>query len=265
MVLERLASVREALKNPVSIFYLGGIISSVSLLISFIIFPSSVGLMCTFFITLSITPFINRLISYEEKREEELGIEEFEVMSIFERYRGIIRIYALFFAGVILSLSIIFLMLPEDIVQKMFEDQINEIKLIRGSFIGGTFGKILLNNIGVLLITFFLSLIFGAGSIFILSWNASVLATAIGLTAKALGGFKALPLAILTYFPHGSLELLAYFIGAIAGGILSVAMSKRYTTKFRIILKDSVLLMMVAVWLLVVAGAIETVSIALTK
>ena len=263
MVLERLVSVREAVREPAWMFVIGGIIATVCLLISFLIFPSSVGLMTTFLVTMASMPFMLNLASYEEAREEQT-VRDVEITSSFEIHKPIIKIYIAFFGGMIFAFSIIFMILPENIVFKLFEDQINEIRIIRGEFLGlGHFGTILVNNIGVLFITFLFSFLFGAGAVFILTWNASVLATAIGLSAKSLGGIHALPMAVLTYFPHGSLELLAYFIGGIAGSLVSVALSKRRTRRLNLIIKDSSYLMIIAIVFLIIAAFIESVSLSL--
>lgn len=264
MVLERLVTVREAIREPGWMFVVGGTIATVCLLVSFLIFPSSVGLMTTFLVTMASLPFMLNLASYEEAREEQT-VRDVELVSSFEIHKPIIKVYVAFFSGMIFAFSIIFMILPESVVFKLFEDQINEIRLIRGEFLGlGYFETILVNNIGVLFITFLFSFLFGAGAVFILTWNASVLATAIGLSAKSLGGFHALPLAVLTYFPHGSLELLAYFVGGIAGSLVSVALSRRRIRKLKLIVKDSSYLMFIAIGLLVIAAFIESISISLS-
>ena len=69
------------------------------------------------------------------------------------------------------------------------------------------------------------SLLFGAGAIFILVWNASVIAAAIGIFAQ--GSLSQLPVAILRYMVHGVPEIAAYFIGALGGGIISVAVIRK--------------------------------------
>jgi uncharacterized membrane protein SpoIIM required for sporulation len=217
-----------------------------------------VGLTSNFLITFAILPFMLDFIKYEGSKMEQ-NAKELERMNIFQRHRDVLLVYTAFFAGMVLTQSIIFFMLPENLSQSLFKDQLNQIDIIRGmASLGGTFQGIVINNLGVLLLSFFFSFLFGAGAIFILSWNASVLSTAIGMTAKSIGGLKAIPLAVLGYFPHGSLEILAYFIGGIAGGLISVAMTKRKTEKFWFVIKDSVELMAVSIILLLVAGAIET-------
>jgi len=260
MVLESLISIKEALRHPWWMFIVGGIVSVLSLFISFLIFPESVGLFTTFLVTIAMTPFMLKLITYEEITTEG-EIEKRTHGKFLENHGDILSIYSSFFAGMILSLSIVFLMLPEATVQKLFEDQIKEINLIRGSSIFvGTLERIVFNNIGVLILSVVLSFLFGAGAIFILSWNASILSTAIGLTAKSIGGIGSLPLAVLVYFPHGSLEILAYFIGAISGGLISVAFTRKGAV-FWPITKDSLVLVGVAIAILIIAGLVETTSI----
>jgi len=147
-------------------------------------------------------------------------------------------------------------------VEQIFKDQITEIEIIRGGFLSmGLFQRIVLNNVSVLLISFLFSFLFGAGAIFILSWNASVLSTAIGLAAKTIGGVHGLPLAVLIFFPHGSLEILAYFIGAIAGGLVSAAVTRKRSKYFWHVVRDSLMLVAIAALLLLVAGVIETVQL----
>ena len=264
MVLESLISIREAMKRPWWMFAIGGIVSVLCLFVSFLVFPNSVGLFTTFLITISMAPFMVKLISYEEAVTEE-QLKTNTHGNFLEKHGGILSIYAAFFAGMIIFLSVVFLILPEATVQKLFQDQINEINLIRGNVIfGGTFERIVFNNIGVLILSVLFSFLFGAGAVFILAWNASILATAIGLTAKSIGGLHSLPVAVLVYFPHGSLEIMAYFIGAVAGGMISAAFIRRRSQGFWPVAKDSMMLIVIAAVVLVIAGIVETASISVS-
>ncbi len=271
MVLERLVSVRDAVLHPQWMFVIGGVVSVISFFISYLVFPSSIGMFATFLTTFAITPFMVNLITYEEVQEEEM-IKHNTGLNFLTRHKKILEIYAAFFAGMILFLAITFLLLPQQVVQQLFNDQITEIQLIRGDVvIADTFTRILVNNIGVLSLAFIFSLLFGAGAVFILSWNATVLSSAIGLAAQNISGAQgvatltALPAAVLIFLPHGSLEILAYFIGGIAGGILSTAISRRQTIMFRSILIDSLSLLVVAALILVIAAVVETSLISLAQ
>ncbi|MEM5832410.1 MAG: stage II sporulation protein M [Candidatus Aenigmatarchaeota archaeon] len=258
MVLESLIKVKEGIKSPIQIFLASGIITLFSFIISVIIFKKDVGLYSVFLITIGLTPLTSKLnlIAFKISRKN----KENSITSIFSFYREIILAYAAIFCGITLVLSILYLILPVEIAERTFQTQINEIKAIRGYFyFGGTFQTILFNNLGVLLVCFIFSFVYGAGAIFILTWNASILSTAIGMTAKAIGGIYALPIAVMVYFPHGSLEILAYFLGAIAGGIASNTLIRNKLGK--VIVWDIAFLLSLAVLLLLIGATIETISI----
>lgn len=117
--------------------------------------------------------------------------------------------------------------------------------------------SIFANNIYVLIFTLVFSLIFGAGAIFILAWNASVIAAAIGIFSKS--SLINLPIGVLKYMIHGIPEIGAYFIGALAGGIISIAVIRQdiKNEKFWSILQDSLNLLIIAVVILFLAALIE--------
>ncbi len=117
--------------------------------------------------------------------------------------------------------------------------------------------NIFANNIYVLIFTLVFSLIFGAGAIFILAWNASVIAAAIGIFSKS--NLANLPLGLARYMIHGIPEIGSYFSGALAGGIISIAVIKHdiHSEKFWVILQDSLNLIILSVVLLFFAALIE--------
>lgn len=260
MVLEKLVSLKTAINNPISMFIVGGLVSVICLFISFFVFQTSTGMFTSLLITIAMTPFMINLIRYDEETEEIMN-RDVEKTNMFFRHRDILKVYAAFFAGMILSLSIIYLILPENISGVLFKDQSDEINRIRGKFTSfENFQTIVINNTGVLFLSFLFSFLFGAGAVFILAWNASVLSAAIGMSAKSIGGFKGLPLAIISYFPHGSLEILAYFIGGIAGGLISAAITRKKSPRFGFIVKDSLMLLAVSAVIIIIAGAIESIE-----
>lgn len=133
MVLEKLVSIKTAIREPKWMFVIGAIVSVTCLFISFLIFETSVGLFTSFLITFTMAPFmLNLVIRQEEIEEDEREIEK---LNIFQRHKDILKVYIAFFSGMILSLSITYLLLPQHIVETLFQDQINEIRLIRGSFL----------------------------------------------------------------------------------------------------------------------------------
>ena len=107
------------------------------------------------------------------------------------------------------------------------------------------FGKIFFNNLNVLIFCILFSFLYGVGSIFILTWNGSVIAAAIGnfisSSLPASSGYvHATALGVLRYSLHGIPEITAYIVAGLAGGIISVAVirhdfsSKKNIKKARI-------------------------------
>ena len=113
------------------------------------------------------------------------------------------------------------------------------------------------NNIYVLIFTLVFSLIFGAGAIFILSWNASVIAAAIKIFSE--GRLADMPLGIMRYMIHGLPEIASYFTGALAGGMVSVAVIRHDfgTEKFWKVMQDSLNLIIAAIVILFLAALVE--------
>ena len=146
---------------------------------------------------------------------------------------------------------------------------------VTGDFAGNLdiFEKIFVNNIKVLLFCIFFAFFYGAGAIFILTWNASVISAAIGniirsnlaIYAKEFGFtklwtyFSIFSVGILRYLIHGIPEILAYFVGGLAGSIISVAMINHdfSTIKFKKVLTDTISLIVLAVFILLIAALME--------
>jgi uncharacterized membrane protein SpoIIM required for sporulation len=119
------------------------------------------------------------------------------------------------------------------------------------------FLSILENNVYVMIFTLIFSLIFGAGAIFILVWNASVISAAVGIFTKYQ--IRELPLGLARYMIHGFPEIAAYFITALAGGIFGVGVIRhgwRDKRTLRVV-ENSVILLFIAIIVLILAGIIE--------
>lgn len=117
--------------------------------------------------------------------------------------------------------------------------------------------NIFANNMYVLIFTLIFSVVFGAGAIFILAWNASVISAAIGIFSES--NLANLPMGLARYMIHGIPEIGAYFAGALAGGIVSIAVTNHdvKSEKFWVILQDSLNLVILAVVVLFFAALME--------
>jgi len=117
--------------------------------------------------------------------------------------------------------------------------------------------SIIENNFYVMLFTLIFSLIFGAGAIFVLAWNASVIASAIGIFTQYRIG--EIPLGIARYMIHGFPEIAAYFITALAGGIFGFGAIKHgiKDRRFLKVLENVAILLFIAIVILIIAALIE--------
>ncbi|MGM5483397.1 MAG: stage II sporulation protein M [Nanobdellota archaeon] len=140
----------------------------------------------------------------------------------------------------------------------------------RLSFNNFIFQHIFFNNFGVLIFIFLTSFIFGAGSIFILAWNASIIGVFIGdslhRTANFLSGkvifayLIDIPRIVGPLLVHGVFEFAGFFCAAIAGGVISVAILKNKVNSkpFAIVMKDGFELMLLSVLLILIGALLES-------
>jgi len=279
-MLEMILSPRKAERHPWEMFFIGLVYASLSILLVNWIFASDAvlskysGILVVTFTVMFSLPFMYYMIKNEEKKNmEQKGV--FRILK--EQSRALIALLWLFL-GFILAFSFWYIIMPSPNTFRAqietycminrpanFNDCVNEYGIKPSNITKTTtfataterIFMIFSNNIYVLIFTLVFSLIFGAGAIFILSWNASVIAAAVGIFSKA--SITSLPLGVARYMIHGLPEIAAYFIGALAGGIVSVAVIKHdtKTEKFWSILRDSLSLIILAVIILFVAALIE--------
>ena len=264
---ESFLTIREIEKKPYMMFVWAVIISTVAVLLSAqiaykvrfasITFDLS-GLFVVLFTIIPASYFLITLLKTEEKMEER-EILKYHKKSFWEKHEMYLKWVGLFFAGLTLSFSVWSFILPQNFfqIQNVKIDQIQG-RMTTGEYAHGDFGSylaIVYNNLQVTLFAFIFSLIFGAGSVFIISWNASILGVAIARNSRHI---LEIPVASLYYLPHGIPEILAYLCAGLAGGILSAAIIKRNDTRvLKVIAIDSLKIMLLAVALIFVAGFIE--------
>ena len=173
-----------------------------------------------------------------------------------------------------------YIILPENTIETTFKTQINTLSAINSkaisssSFIGAPqLNKILFNNLKVLTFCILFSFFYGMGAIFILTWNASVIAAAVGTFfrnklstyagligwASAANYLHIFSWSFFRYMIHGIFEIASYFIGALAAGIISVAIVNHElnSKKFKYVFFDALYLIAIAIIVLIVAALIE--------
>ena len=277
MVLESLINPMKAEREPWELFFIGLVYSSVAILLSLWIFSDYASLVMVFLTVIACIPLIFNTIKMEE--EKDLVIEK-ERLLLKEHGRAI-SFFVFLFLGIMLSITLWYVLIPvlaellpsvipADLHQNLFSIQSETISGINDKMTGNTIQetgflfKIFLNNFKVLLFCILFAFLYGAGAIFILTWNASVIGVAIGnfiLThvSQGLPYINVTSLGILRYMIHGIPEIVAYFVAGLAGGIISVAVIRHDfgSKKFEHILLDSTDLIIISVVLLFFAAIIE--------
>lgn len=274
MVLEALVKPWTAEARPLNMFLYGFFYASIAVILSLWIFREQASMIMVFLTVLACVPLLYRAFIQEEKKDLKLKTE----MKILGEHKKLVSFLMFLFLGFVVAFSIWFIILPGAIIEDLFHTQLTTIAAINNKVTAGAYstdflGAILSNNLKVLFFCLFFSFFYGAGSVFILTWNASVIAGAIGTFVKnniesyatsvglmkAAGYMHIFSLGILRYMTHGILEILAYFIAALAGALISVAVVRHDmgTEKFKIIMKDSFVLIGLAIATLLIAGLVE--------
>jgi hypothetical protein len=278
-MLELLINPKKAERNPWEMFFVGFFYAFLSLVIANFLFSNDgvlskyMGIFVITFCVIFSLPYMYYTIKLEERKV----IEYDDETKLLEEHGKAILTFLWLFLGFIVAFSIGYMIFPNG--ERFFNAQIEKFceinrpgnfnscleqyGLKRAEVITGNVGSrerffsIFSNNIYVLIFTLILSIGLGAGAIFILAWNASVIAAAIGIFIEL--DLSQLHIGLLRYMIHGLPEIAAYFIAALAGGILSIAVARHDTKSDRFwqVLQDSLNLIILSVVILVLAAAIE--------
>ncbi|MBW2985134.1 stage II sporulation protein M [Candidatus Woesearchaeota archaeon] len=274
MVLESILLNSQELKKS-KIFLNGVLFSSIAVLLSLWIFRDFASLTMVFLTVFACLPFIYSTIKTQEQ-EDLSGLKESKLL---KEHGKAITTFLFLFLGIVVSFALWYILLPPSSTTILFQEQTKTIininhrlapNLIRSL---GTLSVIFFNNLKVLIFCILFSFLYGAGAIFILTWNASVIGTAIGnfirshLSSIASGSgftkaaayFQIFSIGLMRYTIHGIPEILAYITAGLAGSIISVAVINHNfkTNKFGKILLDSSSLLIIALSLLAISAILE--------
>jgi len=246
--------------KPRFAFLIGIIYSIIGILAAYLVFPSSQGIASIAFISMLLIPSLSRMFIIEE--EQDRVSKKFSIKKIFHDHNDILQVYFMLFLGIFLTYALFSIKFPNLLVLGVFDNQLRIIGVNIGQAVGGlNFYSILMNNMKVMLIFVALSLIFGAGSIIFLAWNASVWGVVFGYMATHYANaFDTFISTFLKVMPHMFLEAGAYFFAIIAGCIMSQAIlrEKFGSKKFNYVLKDGMAFLAIGVILLVAGALVET-------
>lgn len=279
-MLEMIINPKESSKGPWKMFFVGLVYATLSLLLVNWFFARDEvlskfsGMIVITFCVMFTLPFMYYLIKQEEKEDEEVS----GFFGIWRVHKDAIYSFMWLFLGFVVAFSFWYMVLQnstlfnaqietycainnpgtnlEDCVAKYAISPI-KVQPTGAATNSIRFFSILENNVYVMIFTLIFSLIFGAGAIFILAWNASVIAGAIGIFTKY--SISDIPLGIIRYMIHGFPEITAYFITAMAGGIFGVGAIRHgiRDKRFIIVIQNVVFLLALAILILIIAALIE--------
>ena len=262
---ESLLTFREVQEKPWKVFIWAIVLASIAILISAqISYRVSIagqwfnlsGLFAVMFVIIPSAYFMTLIIKKEERMEED-AICKFHQCSFWEKHGMYILTMLLYFAGLTLAFSVWAYILPGDFFQVQ-TSKINQIQGVSGALTQGDFGsfiRILSNNMQVLAFSFLFSLFFGAGAVFIVAWNASILGVYIRQLSRHV---LEIPWWSMFFLPHGIFEIGGYLCAGLAGGIISAAVLRKNSSKvLRIIIMDSAKIIMLGAAMILIGAAIE--------
>jgi uncharacterized membrane protein SpoIIM required for sporulation len=279
-MLEMIINPSESSKGPWKMFFIGLVYATLSLLLVNWFFSGDAvisrfsGLIVVTFCVMFSLPFMYYLIKQEEQEDEEVT----GFFAVWRVHKDAIYSFMWLFLGFVVAFAFWYMILQNSI---LFNAQIETYCMINNpgtnlddcvakyaissSKVQATgavtksvrFLSILENNVYVMIFTLIFSLIFGAGAIFVLAWNASVIAGAIGIFTKY--SIPNIPIGLARYMIHGFPEITAYFITALAGGIFGVGAIRHgiKDKKFLRVIENVVILLSLAILILIIAAAIE--------
>jgi len=225
--------------------------SSLAVALALFIFPREAG---PVMLVLSLAAFMPLMLNLMQTE----SLKDSQSRFLVKEHWPALKLFVFLFIGMLVSYTIWFLLLPAETTANLFGMQIETITgrgVEIGALVGAeSFFAILLNNIKVLLVGIVLAFVFGAGAVFILEWNATVLATLLGGTIK-----NGIGIGFAKFLVHGIPEISAYFVGGLAGGIISLGIARHQigTKDFKKTIVDSAELILLSILILVIAGLLE--------
>ncbi len=278
-MLESLVNPRRIEKGPWKMFFIGLVYASLSLILAKLFFSKDAvlsqysGMIVVTFCVMFSLPFMYYIIKIEEERDE--YIEGF--FGVWKAHKDAIYSFIWLFFGFVVAFSFWNVVLsdsnlfnaqletycminsPGDITKcvELYRFTGEAINIHGSSTATGRLLSIIENNMYVMIFTLIFSLIFGAGAIFVLAWNASVISAAIGIFTKYK--ISNIPLGLIRYMVHGFPEVAAYFIAALAGGILGTGLMRHGVKNklFLRVLENVLILIFIAILILIFAALIE--------
>ncbi len=277
---EVILSLKKSVNQPWMLFFAGLLYSSFSFLLVKFIFSRDVvlsrysGLLVVMFSVLFCIIFVYSSMKLDEK---ENLLDKTDKKAFFHDWR-ILSMFVWLFLGFVIGFCLWQIAFPNsfDFNAQIetycvlnnplsYSDCLNSYSLnqtMQGieSIPKGNFLGIFTNNMTVALFILLFSLIFGAGSIFIIIWNASIISSVIVLSIKSQ--VTRLPISLSRFLIHGIPEIASYFLFAMAGGMTSFALVSFFKGKLPkenmlIVVRRASYLAVIGIILLMLSAIVE--------
>ena len=263
MAVEDILKISLMHNKNVMAFFLGIIYSFIGIYTAKMIFGSNPDMMAVAFCSILLIPAVNKILKVEEEveaRENKLSIGK-----LFTEHKDIFFIYLALFMGIFIAFLTIAIISKESSIFYLFKSQLKVAGITGQAIKMGSFNSLFANNLKVLIACLILSLIYGAGSILFIAWNASVWGAVFGYSIKTSSlitgqhPFITFLIIMVPVLPHLITEAMSYFSAAIAGGVMSKAIVKEEfgSDKFNHVATDSLILFGLAIFLVIIGALLE--------
>jgi len=257
VVFEYLFGAREAEGHPLLMFVAGFIYTAISVPLALLLHKSAASIMAVSLATIAGVPLILKIIEFES------DMLDLYPRSVFTREARVVALYLWFFFGEIAGFTAAYLLLSPSEFTLVTDYQMRDLGFVQSlqSTITGNatkpdvFNIIFWNNLRVYAIGILLSFIYGTGGVFILTWNASVIATLLATEIKKSGSVMAGVLHFLGILPHGIIEYGAYVIGGFAGALISLAILQKGWNAH--LIRDAIIFLLTGLGLLYLGATLE--------
>lgn len=260
MAVEQLIRMDTVIKKPFFAFYIGLLASTLGVLLSMRVLQMFSSILLIVFAIIPLIPLLTGVMMRDERISEH-NLHDHIWSHPF------LKVYSYLFLGLVFGYTLWFTLLPTLVGQDLFYSQIAVLngEPVQNSFTAVSYGwHIFVNNMQFLIFVFFLSFLFGAGAIFILTWNASILGVFFGESLhRFFGATPLLPINLFTIWIHGLPEFFAYFIAAVSGGVFGVVLFKRRfgSPLFQKVVSECGRLFLLATGILIFAAFLEVLVV----
>jgi uncharacterized membrane protein SpoIIM required for sporulation len=213
LLFAKLIKPQQLLQKPVWAAITAGFFVVMSFTASFLIFFSFMSIAMVALATMLILPYLVDIFSRNYYHTQ--GVKG--LLAPLRKYERYISLYTWMFFGMSLVWALLYAVMPPVLGDEAFSVQLSFLNPMPAFIQPDIALSIFVNNIQLALFAFALSPFWGAGSLFILGYIASLAAVIYGSPLRALIYNVPSMNVSLLFLPHTILEILGYLFAAVAG------------------------------------------------